>query len=233
MKLKIFILLLVLVVSLLCSCQPKHTHSFSDTYSGDDVYHWYECECGEKDGYEQHAWNNGSVTLQPSVDSEGERTFTCTVCRATKVEKIEKLSPDHVHEYNIPNKNENFHWNECVCGEKSGALNHVWDNGTIVPDPMNADYDVKIYVCKDCGASKTEELGESVKWIDDEKINLDYAYSFAIVGDTQVLCQKYPDKMVAIYDLILENKDQRKITQVIGLGDITEGIWDVSNTPEE
>ena len=33
-------------------------------------------------------------------------------------------------------------------------------------DPTNEDYDVKKYVCKDCGASKIEEIGEAVKWLD-------------------------------------------------------------------
>ena len=50
----------------------------------------------------------------------------------------------------------------------------------------------------------------------------DYAYSFAVVGDTQILSWKYPEKMAGIYDWIVANKSAKKIEYVIGLGDITQ-----------
>lgn len=49
----------------------------------------------------------------------------------------------------------------------------------------------------------------------------DYAYSFAVVGDTQILAEKYPAKFTAIYDWILGNIEQKNIKFVFGLGDIT------------
>ena len=125
------------------------------------------------------------------------------------------------------------HWYECECGERDQVTSHRFDVGKLDNEP-NADGNyVKTYTCLDCGATKERYFDASVTWYDNEQIDLDYAYSFAIVGDTQVLCQKYPEKMEAIYDWILENKDSKKIAHVFGLGDITEGIWDVSNTDEE
>lgn len=50
----------------------------------------------------------------------------------------------------------------------------------------------------------------------------DYAYSFAIIGDTQELSEKFPDKMASLYDWLVENKEEKKISCVIGLGDITQ-----------
>lgn len=38
-------------------------------------------------------WDEGVVTTQPTVESEGVMTYTCSVCNATKTESIEKL-PD-------------------------------------------------------------------------------------------------------------------------------------------
>ena len=38
-----------------------------------------------------HKWDDGVVTTQPTVSSEGVKTFTCTVCKATKTESIAKL----------------------------------------------------------------------------------------------------------------------------------------------
>ena len=168
MKNKLFILVLIIFVLLLCSCK-KHTHSYADTYSGDDVYHWFECDCGEKDGYEQHAWNNGSVTKQPTVEEEGERTFTCTVCRATKVAKIDKLSPDHTHEYSIVNYDDTHHWNECECGEKGAKALHSFDEGKITTHPTTESEGERTFECTGCEYKKTEKVN---------KLDPDHTHSF-------------------------------------------------------
>lgn len=57
----------------------------------------------------------------------------------------------------------------------------------------------------------------------------DYAYSFALVGDTQILTRYYKDKLTAMYDWIVDNVQTKKIKFVFGLGDITDtnrvGEW--------
>jgi len=50
----------------------------------------------------------------------------------------------------------------------------------------------------------------------------DYAYSFAVIGDTQILAVKYPEKFTALYDWVLDNVEAKKIKYVLGLGDITD-----------
>lgn len=50
----------------------------------------------------------------------------------------------------------------------------------------------------------------------------DFAYSFAIVGDTQRVTELYPEHLPSIYRWIADNKDREKIQFVFGLGDITE-----------
>ena len=231
MKFRILSLILVLLLVALCSCQ--HTHSFQGAYFYDDTQHWHECSCGEKSGAEEHGWNNGAVTIQPTLDSEGEITYTCTVCRAKKTEKIDKLEPNHTHEYTLTNFDKDHHWKECVCGEQGKRTVHRYDSGIFNGQITTDGYEVKVYTCLDCGNTKEEYFESSVTWFDGEEVTLDYAYSFAVVGDTQFLCQKYPDKMLSLYDWIVDNKDQKKIAQVIGLGDITEGVWDVSNSDVE
>lgn len=40
-----------------------------------------------------HSWDNGVVTEKATTAKEGIKTYTCTVCKATKTEKIAKLKP--------------------------------------------------------------------------------------------------------------------------------------------
>lgn len=54
----------------------------------------------------------------------------------------------------------------------------------------------------------------------------EYAYSFAFIGDTQNLNEKYPDDFSKIYDWLAANKDEKKIQYVFGLGDITNSDTD-------
>ena len=41
-----------------------------------------------------HKWDAGVVTTQPTIGKEGVKTFTCTVCKETKTETIDKLGED-------------------------------------------------------------------------------------------------------------------------------------------
>lgn len=54
----------------------------------------------------------------------------------------------------------------------------------------------------------------------------DFDYSFAVIGDTQTLCESDPEAMKSIYDWLLYNKDTQKIEYVLGLGDITDDSTD-------
>jgi len=157
MKKRILILLLVLIL-VLCACDQKHVHDFSAEYACDDTHHWLACECGEQDSYGEHSWNKGTVTLQPTTESEGERTFTCTVCRSRKTETIDKLSPDHVHVYDILNSDENHHWNECVCGEVEEKVEHDWNNSVVTLQPTTENEGERTFTCAVCQTQKTEKI---------------------------------------------------------------------------
>lgn len=39
----------------------------------------------------KHVWDSGKVTTQPTYTTKGVKTYTCTVCRQTKTESINKL----------------------------------------------------------------------------------------------------------------------------------------------
>ena len=81
------------------------------------------------------------------------------------------------------------------------------------------------------GATSYEDLANSIVdsmfkpqvWIDpSEKPDIgEYAYSFVAVGDTQIICESYPEHMATLYDWIVDNVESKKIAYVFGLGDIT------------
>lgn len=61
-----------------------------------------------------------------------------------------------------------------------------------------------------------------MSWYTDKPQLENYDYSFALVGDTQIVNFYNPDKLADIYDWIVENKEKKKIAYVMGLGDITD-----------
>ena len=158
MKNSLLVLILVLVLTVCCSCGLFHKHAFSDSYSYDDTNHWHECECGEKADVTEHSWNKGVVTLKPTAESEGERTYFCNICRGKKIEKIDKLDPGHTHSYDKLNNDENYHWYECECGEINSKLTHAFDSGVITQHPTTESEGVKTYTCSVCNYEKTEKL---------------------------------------------------------------------------
>lgn len=59
-------------------------------------------------------------------------------------------------------------------------------------------------------------------WIPVESFVTDYAFSIAVVGDTQNMARYYQDRMTAIYDYIKDSAYSKNIRFVCGLGDITD-----------
>ena len=68
----------------------------------------------------------------------------------------------------------------------------------------------------------------SIVWIPEtQKEDItDFDYSFVVVGDTQTVANKTPEKFRLIYDWIIDNKEKKNIQFVMGLGDITDESLD-------
>ena len=41
-----------------------------------------------------HTWDEGAITIEPTAEKEGEKTYTCTTCGETRKEPIAKLEPE-------------------------------------------------------------------------------------------------------------------------------------------
>jgi len=83
-------------------------------------------------------------------------------------------------------------------------------------------------VIEDLSGNGNDFKGTS-SWLDEVEIPDDFSYSFAIVGDTQIVNRYQPQYMTSIYDWLADNAHSNKLKVVMGLGDITDtdtdGEW--------
>lgn len=74
---------------------PKpHDHDFATEWTSDGEYHWHACKvkgCTEISGKAAHEWNDGTVTVQPTLESEGAKDCECTVCAKTATLPLDKI----------------------------------------------------------------------------------------------------------------------------------------------
>ena len=100
----------------------------------------------------------------------------------------------------------------------------------LTDENMLASYDLtKCHNClKKDNSLKQNDLSYQKLWQSKDEVEevTDYTYSFAVIGDTQELSDDFPEKMTALYDWLLANKDSKKIKCVLGLGDITQKSYD-------
>lgn len=70
----------------------SHQHIWGE-WLHNDTHHWRVCsECSRESTPENHKWDGGVITQQPTTAAEGIKTFTCTVCGATRTEAVDKLT---------------------------------------------------------------------------------------------------------------------------------------------
>ena len=142
-------------------------------YSGDT---WCK-DCGKKilSGQtiaktENHSWNQGEITKEPTCKEEGEKTFTCSICGNIKTEKVSTADHQHMEIRNQKNptcKEAGYSGDTyCAdCGVKifSGQTiaktkNHNWDGGVITTEPTCTERGEKTFTCTICGNTNTKKV---------------------------------------------------------------------------
>ncbi len=117
--------------------------------------HKHVCSVCGGDELQNHTWNAGEITEQPTCGAAGERTFTCTGCGATKTEP-ENATGSHVYT-NWTKVDDLQHQGTCSCGDTTKE-DHTWDAGTVTTQPTCDKPGVKTFKCTKCDATKTEEV---------------------------------------------------------------------------
>ena len=87
-------------------------HDFTTSWTHDDNEHWKQCSrCDAKDDVGPHDWDSGTITTASTCTKAGKKTYTCSVCHATKTEPIDATGHRWKSEWA---SDATHHWHECA-----------------------------------------------------------------------------------------------------------------------
>lgn len=138
--------------------KTEHTHLFGNAWKSDATSHWHECSCGEKSDISSHEENDGIITVEPTDDTEGEMTYSCTVCgyviRKESIPIIHTHIPDVVY-----SSDETGHWHSCtLCDKKLDFETHTLNDGVVTLEPTETTEGIRTFTCTVCGYISTEAI---------------------------------------------------------------------------
>ena len=136
---------------------PATGHSFGEWKMLDETQHQRFC-ANDNTHVEQenHVWDDGKITTSATCTEDGVKTYTCTVCNATKTEPI----PATGHSFGEwkmldETQHQRFCANDNTHVEQE---NHVWNGGEITTPATCTKDGIKTFTCTVCGETKTEEI---------------------------------------------------------------------------
>ena len=116
-----------------------------------------------------HTWDAGKITTAASCSGKGIKTFTCTVCKSTRIEEIPATG--HVNKITkfvkaASCKSEGYtgdvYCQDCGTLIEEGKIipktDHVWNKGEITTPATCTTEGIKTYTCSSCGTTKTEAI---------------------------------------------------------------------------
>lgn len=155
------------------SSDGANTHSRVCTYEG----------CEEKQT-EDHTWDEGKVTTEPTKDTPGVRTYTCTACDATKTAEI----PATAKQVTV-----SFYDGETLLETVSVAAGSKLE--TLPETPTKSGYTFRHWSASPNGTAfdfdqtaVTEDLTLYAVWQDNAAANWDYT---VIADGTEIMLTRY------------------------------------------
>lgn len=210
-KIVLAISVLSMTVAFWCACdnnstqnpsENPHTHTFAETYSMDETYHWYSATCEHTNETKEKAEHNFDEGI---LQENGKTLYTCSVCSYQKEldsENGEESGEEQAHTHTFAQTyttNETHHWYSATCGhtnETKDKGEHDFDEGQ-----ENASRDF-VYTCETCNYEKVIDHSErvfDVVDVDDFKENTQIIVEGYYVGVTED--GAYAKKEVLIKDL--------------------------------
>ena len=120
---------------------------------------------------EPHTWDEGKVTKNATCTEKGIRTFTCEVCRSTRIEEIHATG--HVNTITKFSKKASCksdgYSGDIFCQDcgkllKEGTIipktKHTWNAGKITTAATTTKEGIKTFTCTFCGVTRTEKIAK-------------------------------------------------------------------------
>ena len=203
-----------------------HEHEHSTDWSSDEKEHWHECDCGDKKDIGKHEGNTAdcsnasvckicnkelapvnpekhtgnTVVLNKKDATEFKNGYTGDTCCAdcgTIITSGKVIYATHEHVYNNDwSHDDDYHWQECNCGDKSKKSKHEFDDGICSVCGLTVESEEDIPTDGSIGSSGSEEENtiifvpvttpEADNDSEDEVINTpaDDEYTDSILPDT-------------------------------------------------
>ena len=115
-----------------------------------------------------HTWDSGKVTKQATCTTDGQKTYTCTICKKTKTENISKTGHKEVKDAAVSatcentGKTEGSHCSVCNTVIKKQeilpATGHTWDSGKVTKAATCTTDGEKTYTCTTCHKTRIESV---------------------------------------------------------------------------
>ncbi len=127
---------------------------------GDDEQHKQYCDLCKDSYMEDHSFGEVNHKTLPDCDSEGEDTYTCSVCQYVKSVAVPATG---AHNYGDAwlKYNETHHKKECTtCDGEPNFITeeHNWDDGEITTPATCTNPGEMTKTCTVCGETKTEPI---------------------------------------------------------------------------
>ncbi len=182
MKKRIIFLLIFIFLAIfpLNSCGKneeisEHVHTYSQTYSYDANYHWYQAICGHdvKDSYEEHTYSDWLIINSATEQSPGSRVRYCTKCGYKQTDIIEP--GEHVHTYETTYSfDEHGHYFASTCGHttRKDYEEHKFSDFVVTKEPSATQEGEKTRSCSVCGYNEIVKISKlksyTITWKNDD-----------------------------------------------------------------
>ena len=140
---------------------PAFEHDWGPWTKLNATHHQRVCQNNESEiETAKHTWNAGVVTVEPTCEEDGVKTYTCTVCKAKKTEVL----PATDHDWGAWTKlNSTYHQRVCQNdNEHVEKVKHTWDSGVVTTAATTTAEGVKTFTCTVCGETKTEAIPKAL-----------------------------------------------------------------------
>ena len=152
---------------------PATDHNWGAWTKYSATYHQRVCANDETHVEKaKHTWNSGKVTKAATCTADGVKTYTCTACKATKTETIEKLGHNYSTSWTIDKAatctaagSKSHHCTRCTAKKDVTSIpakGHTWDDGKVTTAATTTAEGVKTFTCTVCGATKTEAIPKAL-----------------------------------------------------------------------